>query len=130
MASEFSRTSRIGDQLQKELASIIQFEVKDPRLGIITINEVRVAKDLGYADIYYTVLGMDDKPEKLADSQTALDSASNFLRRRASQEIKLRVMPQLRFHYDDSVVNGAKMSALIDEAIKADAKHNPENDSE
>jgi ribosome-binding factor A len=130
MAGEFSRTSRIGDQLQKELASLIQFEVKDPRLGIITINEVRVAKDLGYADIYYTVLGMDDKPEKLADSQTALNSASNFLRRRASQEIKLRVMPQLRFHYDDSVVNGAKMSALIDEAIKADAKHNSENDSE
>ena len=47
MASEFSRTSRIGDQLQKELAAVIQFEVKDPRLGIVTINEVRVAKDLG-----------------------------------------------------------------------------------
>ena len=56
MAGEFSRTSRIGDQLQKELASLIQFEVKDPRLGMVTINEVRVAKDLGYADIYYTVL--------------------------------------------------------------------------
>lgn len=130
MASEFSRTSRIGDQLQKELASIIQFEVKDPRLGIVTINEVRVAKDLGYADVYYTVLGMDEKPEKLAENQVALDSASGFLRRRASQEIKLRVMPLLRFHYDDSVVNGARMSALIDDAIQADAKHNPEDDSE
>lgn len=119
MAGEFSRTSRIGDQLQKELASIIQFEMKDPRLGLITINEVRVAKDLGYADIYYTVLGIEDDAKKLSDTQVALESASSFLRRRASQEIKLRVMPKLRFHYDESVVNGAKMSALIDEAIKS-----------
>ncbi|TBR42421.1 30S ribosome-binding factor RbfA [Marinomonas agarivorans] len=119
MAGEFNRTSRIGDQLQKELASIIQFEMKDPRLGLITINEVRVAKDLGYADIYYTVLGMDDNAEKLSETQVALESASGFLRRRASQEIKLRVMPKLRFHYDESVINGAKMSALIDQAIKS-----------
>ncbi|WP_191601071.1 30S ribosome-binding factor RbfA [Marinomonas algicola] len=123
MAGEFSRTSRIGDQLQKELASIIQFEVKDPRLGLVTINEVRVAKDLGYADIYYTVLGMDDKPEKLAENQVALDSAKNFLRRRLSQEVKLRIMPHLRFHYDNSVLNGARMSALIDEAVRADNSH-------
>ena len=127
MAGEFSRTSRIGDQLQKELASIVQFEVKDPRLGLITINEVRVAKDLGYADIYYTVLGADDNSEKLAENQAALESASNFLRRRASQEIKLRVMPQLRFHYDESVVNGAKMSALIEKAIKSNKQDNEES---
>ena len=73
---------------------------------------------------------MDDKPEKLAENQTALESASNFLRRRVSQEIKLRVMPQIRFHYDDSVVNGARMSALIDEAIKADAKHHSDESGE
>ncbi len=123
MAGEFSRTSRIGDQLQKELASIIQFEVKDPRLDIITVNEVRVAKDLGYADIYYTVLGKDDNPEALAENQAALDSARGFLRRRLSQEVKLRVMPHLRFHYDNSVLNGARMSALIDEAVRADNKN-------
>jgi len=128
MAGEFSRTSRIGDQIQKELASIVQFEVKDPRLGLVTINEVRVAKDLGYADIYYTVLGMDDKSEKLAENQAALESASNFLRRRVSQEVKLRVMPQLRFHYDESVVNGTKMSALIDKAIKSNKQDNTEQD--
>ncbi|GAB3480660.1 30S ribosome-binding factor RbfA [Marinomonas epiphytica] len=120
MPSDFSRTSRIGDQLQKELAKLIQFEVKDPRLGLVTINEVRVAKDLGYADIYYTVLGKDDQPEVLAANQKALDSAKAFLRRRLSQEVKLRVMPSLRFHYDQSVVNGTRMSALIDEAIRGD----------
>ncbi|MBM6551462.1 30S ribosome-binding factor RbfA [Marinomonas ostreistagni] len=120
MAGEFSRTSRIGDQLQKELASLIQFEVKDPRLGMVTINEVRVAKDLGYADIYYTVLGLDDNVERLAENQQALDSAKNFLRHRLAKEVKLRVMPQLRFHYDQSVVNGARMSALIEEAILKD----------
>lgn len=128
MAGDFSRTNRIGDQLQKELASIIQFEVKDPRLGLVTLNEVRVAKDLGYADIYYTVLGMDDKPEKLAENQAALDSAKHFLRRRLAQEVKLRVMPHLRFHYDNSVLNGTRMSALIDEAVRSDGHHNNEEE--
>ena len=113
-----------GDQLQKELASLIQFEVKDPRLGLVTVNEVRVAKDLGYADIYYTVLGKDDQPEVLAENQAALDSAKGFLRRRLAQEVKLRVMPHLRFHYDQSVVNGSRMSALIDEAIRDDETKN------
>ena len=124
MAGEFSRTSRIGDQLQKELAKLIQFEVKDPRLGLVTINEVRVAKDLGYADVYYTVLGKDDQPEVLAENQQALESSKGFLRRRLSQEVKLRVMPLLRFHYDQSVVNGTRMSALIDEAIRDDQTKN------
>ncbi|RDL44385.1 30S ribosome-binding factor RbfA [Marinomonas piezotolerans] len=123
MAGEFSRTSRIGDQLQKELASLIQFEVKDPRLGMVTVNEVRVAKDLGYADIYYTVLGLDDDAERLAENQAALDSAKNFLRGRLAKEVKLRVMPHLRFHYDQSVVNGARMSALIDEAVRKDTQN-------
>ncbi|MBJ7537031.1 30S ribosome-binding factor RbfA [Marinomonas transparens] len=124
MADGFSRTSRIGDQLQKELASLIQFEVKDPRLGLVTVNEVRVAKDLGYADIYYTVLGKDDQPEVLAENQAALDSAKGFLRRRLAKEVKLRVMPLLRFHYDESVVNGSRMSSLIDEAILDDQAKN------
>lgn len=123
MAGEFSRTSRIGDQLQKELASLIQFEVKDPRLGMVTVNEVRVAKDLGYADIYYTVLGLDDDAERLAENQAALDSAKSFLRGRLAKEVKLRVMPHLRFHYDQSVVNGARMSALIDEAVRKDSQN-------
>ncbi|MGO3345695.1 MAG: 30S ribosome-binding factor RbfA [Marinomonas sp.] len=129
MAGEFSRTSRIGDQLQKELASLIQFEVKDPRLGLVTINEVRVAKDLGYADIYYTVLGKGDQPEVLAENQEALDSAKGFLRGRLAKEVKLRVMPHLRFHYDQSVVNGSRMSALIDEVIRDDEAKNG-NESE
>ncbi|MEO9655881.1 30S ribosome-binding factor RbfA [Marinomonas sp.] len=128
MAGEFSRTSRIGDQLQKELAKLIQFEVKDPRLGLVTVNEVRVAKDLGYADVYYTVLGKDDQPEVLAENQEALESSKGFLRRRLSQEVKLRVMPLLRFHYDQSVVNGTRMSALIDEAIRDDQTKNGSED--
>ena len=129
MAGECSRIIRIGDQLQKALASLIQFEVKDPRLGLVTVNEVRVAKALGYADIYYTVLGKDDKPEVLAENQAVLDSAKGFLYRRLAQEVKLRVMPHLRFHYDQSVVNGSRISALIDEAIRDDETRNG-NESE
>ncbi len=124
MASEFNRTNRIGDQLQKKLASLIQFKVRNPSLGLITINEVRMAKDLGCADIYYTVLGKNDQPDILAKNQAALDSAKGFLRHRLAQEVKLRVMPHLRFHYDQIVVNGSRMSALINKAIRDDETKN------
>lgn len=120
MAGAFSRTFRIGDQLQKELAHLIQFEVKDPRLGLVTINEVRVVKDLRYADIYYTLLNIDDHPGLLTENQAVLEKARGFLRRRLSQELRLGIIPYLRFHYDCSGFNGNHISVLIDKAICKD----------
>jgi ribosome-binding factor A len=120
MARDFKRTDRIADQIQKDLAQLIQFEIKDPRMGMVTISHVKVAKDLGYADVYITVLplGDQDEAESIAASLEALRSAAGFLRHELSKEIKLRVMPQLRFHFDESVERGRHLHSLIEKASR------------
>lgn len=119
MAREFKRTDRISEQLQKELAQLIQFQVKDPRLGMVTVNQVKISSDLGYADVYITVLGKDTEAEAKEDVEV-LRRAAGFLRVQIGKAIKLRIVPQLRFHYDASVVYGQKLSSLIDKAVAAD----------
>jgi ribosome-binding factor A len=118
MAREFKRTDRVADQIQRDLATLIQREIKDPRLGMITINHVKVAKDLGYADVYLTVLPLGGRTEEQAraDSLSVLKGAAGFLRAELSRKIKLRVMPQLRFHYDESVERGRQLTSLIERA--------------
>lgn len=120
MAREFSRTQRIAEQVQRDLAQLIQFEVKDPRMGMVTISHVKVAKDLGYADVYVTVmpLGDQDEAESIAASLHVLRQASGFLRRELARQIKLRVMPQLRFHFDESVERGRQLHSLIEKAAR------------
>lgn len=120
---EFSRIDRIADQMQRELAVMIQREIKDPRLdAMITVSGVKVSKDLGYADVYVTVLGKEDSSEVIADNIAILKQAAGFLRRRIGQNIKLRVVPELRFHYDESVQRGHHLSSLIEHAIAEDKK--------
>jgi len=118
MARSFSRLERIAEQIQKDLSLIIQRELKDPRLGMVTINSVRVSKDLGYADVYLTVLNIHnvDDDSAISESLGILDEAAGFLRSELSHAIKLRVMPQLRFHYDYSIVQAQRMAGLIDKA--------------
>ena len=121
-----SRPQRVADEIQKELARLVQFEVKDPRLGMITITGVEVARDFGYADVWFSVL--KGEPAK---SQKALESAAGFLRTQVGRAIKLRVTPQLRFHYDEAPKRGVEMSALIDRAIAADrALHEGQPDAD
>ncbi|WP_111415225.1 30S ribosome-binding factor RbfA [Billgrantia lactosivorans] len=116
---EFKRTDRVGDQLQKELAVLIQREVKDPRLGMVTVSGVTVSRDLGYADVYVTLLG-EDGPERIKENLQVLKQAAGFLRSQIARRIKLRHVPELRFHYDESVVRGQRLSSLIDEAVERD----------
>ncbi|MGQ7244384.1 30S ribosome-binding factor RbfA [Salinicola sp. V024] len=116
---EFKRTDRVADQLQQELAVLIQREIKDPRLGMVTVSSVTVSRDLGYADIYVTLLGEND-PERVKENMAVLKRAAGFLRSQIARRIKLRHVPELRFHYDESVVRGHKLSALIDEAVGRD----------
>jgi ribosome-binding factor A len=120
MAREFSRTQRIADQIQRDLAQVIQFEIKDPRMGMVTISHVKVAKDLGYCDTYITVLplGDQDEAESIAVSLDVLRKAAGFLRHELSHKIKLRVMPQLRFHFDESVERGRLLHSLIEKAAR------------
>ncbi|MBQ0755952.1 MAG: 30S ribosome-binding factor RbfA [Amphritea sp.] len=132
MAREFSRTQRISDQVQKDLAQLIQREIKDPRLGMVTISYVKIAKDLGYADIYITVMALGGKDEATAvtESLKILNGASGFLRGQLSSKIKLRVMPQLRFHFDESVDRGRRLNDLIIKASHADGRNNNSEDGE
>ena len=124
---EFSRTDRIADQMQRELAVMIQREIKDPRLdAMVTVSGVKVSKDLGYADVYVTILGKEDKPEVIQDNLAILKQAAGFLRGRIGQSIKLRVVPQLRFHYDESVRRGQQLSSLIEQAVAEDRKRHPD----
>lgn len=126
MAKEFSRTQRVGDQMQRELADLIQREIKDPRLGMTTVNEVRVSKDLSYADVYVTILNTANLEDESAadESIEILKNAAGFLRSELGHRIKLRVMPHLRFHYDRTLGEGRRISTLIDQARARDEAGN------
>ncbi len=131
MAKENSRIRRVADQIQRDLSVLIQQEVKDPRLGMVTLNAVKVSRDLSYADIYFTcmVFNEDDNAEALrAEQEKVLNKASGFLRSMLAQELKLRVMPQLRFHYDQVLETGARLTGLIDEAVRQDQSRHRDDD--
>ena len=111
MAKDFSRSHRVAEQMQRELADLLQFEVKDPRVGMVTITAVEVAGDMAHAKIFYSAA-------KPSDSlQQGLEKSAGFLRTQLAKRMLLRTVPQLRFVYDASIDNGMKMSQLIDEAL-------------
>lgn len=126
MAREYSRTQRVADFLQQELASLIQFEVRDPRVGMVSITGVEVSKDLAHARVYITVLGKETA-EEAAESVAALNKAAGFLRSQVARSSTARTTPSLKFYFDESVGRGQYLSGLIDKAISADKKF-AEND--
>lgn len=114
------RAQRIGDQLQRELMDLLKNEVKDPRVGMVTITAVEVAADYGHAKVFFTHLA---GAEHGAEAVAALEHASGFLRRELSHRLKLYSVPQLHFVYDDSIESGMRLSRLIDAAIDEDKQH-------
>lgn len=120
-SGESSRTRRVGEQIQRELALLIQQEVKDPRVKWVTVSAVKVTKDFSHANVFFTVLG-DYNETVDKDVQAGLERASGFLRRELGRKIKLRITPELHFKYDDSTVRGTELSSLIDAAVAADKK--------
>ena len=127
MAREFGRSQRVADALRKELSQVIQQEMRDPRLGMVSITEVEVSRDLAYAKIFVTVLGCEEKDD-VKEPLKVLNSATGFLRSRIAKSSTMRTTPSLRFYFDDSVSRGSHLSALIDDAVKADQSHS-ESDS-
>jgi ribosome-binding factor A len=122
---EFKRTDRVADFLRRELAQQIQFEVKDPRLGFININEVEVSKDLSHAKIYFTVVGATSEAEGNKAAEV-LNKAAGFLRRQLAAGNTMRTTPQLHFFYDRSSIAGGQLASLIDKAVASDKdRHNP-----
>ena len=120
MPAEFSRTQRLGEQIKRDLALLIQRELKDPRVGMVTVNFVDLSKDLSYADVNVTALVTGDSDEKIIESLTILNEASSFLRMELGRTLKVRKVPHLRFHYDDSLKRGARINALIYQALQSD----------
>ena len=120
MPKEFSRTQRVGDQIQRELATVLQLEMKDPRLGMVTVSGVDVSRDMAFATVHVTFLGIDGE-KAINQAVGVLTEAAGFLRTELSRRMRMRFTPQLRFRYDESLVRGRRLSSLIDEAIADDA---------
>lgn len=117
------RAHRVGDQIQRELADLLANEVKDPRVGPVTITGVDVSSDLSHATVRFTHLAGKDKAEA---AEHALARTAGFLRSELGHRLNLYSVPQLHFVYDDTIEAGMRMSQLIDEAIAADKKHPPD----
>lgn len=108
------RLRRIADQIQRELSDIIYRELKDPRVGMITITGVEVSPDMAHAKVFFTAMGEGAHQEILA----GLHRAGGFLRSMLGQRIKIHNTPELHFQYDASIEEGVRLSRLIDEAVQ------------
>ena len=118
MPKDYSRSRRIAEQIQRELADVIRTELKDPRVtGFITITDVEVSQDQSHAKVFFTILGDATKADETA---AGLKRAAGFLRTQLAQRMQLRTVPTLDFKYDASVERGVKLSRLIDEAVASD----------
>jgi len=141
MQFENPRSQRVADQIQRELALLLQREVKDPRIGMVTITAVSVNRELDHANVYFTVItpthrgediggskadtaqdasseqdAFSEQKAQLQQTQAGLEKAAGFLRRELSHRLKLRVTPSLHFVYDKSTTEGNRLAALIDRA--------------
>jgi len=119
MANDYSRTQRVADFLRRELAQLIQFEVRDPRVGLVSVTDVDVSRDLSHAKVYVTVVDNDtaDEAKEVID---VLNKAQGFLRSAIAKDSNMRTVPRLRFIFDASIGRGQHLSALIHKAIKSD----------
>ncbi|MBB1328613.1 30S ribosome-binding factor RbfA [Pseudoalteromonas issachenkonii] len=120
---EFSRTDRVAQQIQKEIAVILQREIKDPRLGMVTVSAVEVSRDLSYAKIFITVFNTQDE-DAAKQSAKVLNEATGYIRSLLGKRIRARIMPELKFVVDNSLMEGMRISNLVDSIIREDnAKH-------
>ncbi|WP_462155106.1 MULTISPECIES: 30S ribosome-binding factor RbfA [Pseudoalteromonas] len=124
---EFSRTDCVAQQIQKEIAVILQREIKDPRLGMVTVSAVEVSRDLSYAKVFITVLNTSDE-DKTKQSAAILNEATGYIRSLLGKRIRARIMPELKFVIDNSLMEGMRISNLVDSVIREDnAKRGPES---
>ena len=129
------RLQRLSDQIQRELAVLIRDEVNDPRLtGFVTISSVKVSSDLGYADVYVTIMEpeLNDMMTKTnhEESVKVLNKAAGFLRTELSHTLKTRTTPRLRFHYDEVTARGNYMMDLINQAVTKTEQNEDEVESQ
>lgn len=114
MPREYPRTRRVGEQMQRELAGLIRDEIRDPRVGLVTVSDVEVTRDLAHATVYVAFLGAE--PAQVRDEVDALNHAAGFLRRLLGQRMTIRTVPALKFVFDASFDRAARLNSLIDQA--------------
>ncbi|MCC5516269.1 30S ribosome-binding factor RbfA [Vibrio splendidus] len=125
MSKEFSRTQRVSQQLQKELALILQREVRDSRIGMVTISDVEVSRDLAYAKVFVTFLCVGEQtPESCL---AALKEHEVPVRMALGKRIRHRLTPEVRFTYDNTLVEGMRMSNLVSEVLNDDKRKQEES---
>ncbi len=128
MAREFSRADRVAQELQKEIAIILQREVKDPRIGMVTVPDVEISRDLAYAKVFVTFL-FDSDESAVERGLEGLNKASGYIRTLVGKAMRLRIVPELRFVYDQSLVEGMRMSNLVTNVIRQDQERHVEEES-
>ena len=113
-----ARSARIADQIQRSLAELIRLEVRDPRVGLVTLTGVELSRDQSHAKVFFTVLGSGDDA---AQAGRGLAHAAGFLRSELAHRLTTRKVPELHFEFDASVERGVRLARLIDEAVNPPA---------
>jgi len=124
MPRDFKRSERVAGTLRRELARLIQQEVKDPEVGFVGLSDVEVSRDISHAKVFVTVF----EAEKAVSSIKALNKAAGYLRSRLGQEMRIRSVPELHFEHDASVETGLHMDNLIDAAVASDRSESGESE--
>src|SRR5690625_4089597 len=119
MPREFTRADRVADAIQRLLATLIPQEVRDPRVGMVNINDVTVTRDMAYAKVYVTFVGTDDSDEAKEGVQ-ACNQAAGSVSSLSAKGLTMRGGPRLQFIYDNSSIRGQQLSSLIDQAVDKD----------
>ena len=119
-----ARGLRVQDQIQRDLAEIIAFELKDPRIGMITLTEVQITPDYAHAKVFFTTL--IDNEEAVKNTLKGLQTAAGFMRNLLGKRLHIHTLPELHFVHDTSTIRGMEMSKLIDEANATRAKDDGE----
>jgi len=122
MPREFSRNQRMAEQIRRDLSEIIRDELKDPRLGFLSLTEVRLSRDLSQALVFASILEQDKQQETMG----TLHRAAGFLRSRLAERMRARTVPVIKFIHDDSLQKGAEMDALIQKALARDERQDGE----
>jgi ribosome-binding factor A len=127
MVKDYSRTERVGDHLQQEVARLVQLELRDPRLKLVSITGVDVSRDFAHAKVFFTQLGVDDKAEG-AKSAEVLNRAAGFIRSEIARGSTMRTVPKLHFRFDESAGRGRDMEALLKSVKSADESLSNQSD--
>ena len=119
MPREFTRAERVSDAIQQEVSVLLCDSIRDPRVGMVSVTDVEVSRDLAYAKVHVTFVG-EKSEEEIKGAIRALNGAAGYLRKLLASSIKMRKTPQLTFLFDESGRRGQQLSALIDYAVSSE----------